>query len=602
MEEEDEGSSADAATTMSDGSSAVVESVESTAIASIASITSIATMTDVIPAGAAKSAPPSAQPRPALRLAVEGDEQRVWIPRDTRPSISHLRDIFVEHPEWVGVVGYDQYQQEISKRRATPWGGRPGIWSDVDTARARCWVSDRMRTSVSAEVVEQALLVVSDDAPFNSLADDLRSFSWDGEPRAHRLLSHYFQGGNSRYNDEISVHFLVQAVSRALTPGCKADHMLVLEGVTGAKKSSALKVLFGPDNFCDSRMDIRSPFVGAQVQGVWGYEWPELVPFQMFSVKECMAYITQSDDQYSPKNTKRRIKAPRTFVLMGTTNEHRYLRYAHGNRRIWPARTGVDILIEEIERDRVQLWAEAVSLFDRGQASFLDHAGEALAGEEQEMRRESHAWEEPITRYMAKNENKILDRGYVTVAELLEHALKMKPERWSSGDSEKRSAELVVSDILTGTLRWRQGGTRPEEPHRKRIAGVGRVYPYYPPDPEQDPEPDPVDSSEPASTTPADAGVCAPASTIEADVGYVHTQIDDRSRGDSGSSEVGTCWTGVGTYFSCVITCCYSTGPDCPDSSLYIIEKRGGSYYCRAAPACTPESPKGGWGVGSVGT
>ena len=49
------------------------------------------------------------------------------------------------------------------------------------------------------------------------------------------------------YVQAVALKSLVQAVARALEPGCKADSVPILEGKQGTGKSTAIRVLFGAD-------------------------------------------------------------------------------------------------------------------------------------------------------------------------------------------------------------------------------------------------------------------------------------------------------------------------------------------------------------------
>jgi len=392
--------------------------------------------------------------------------ERRWVERGLRPTLADVCLLFSEHPEWVGVVGYDRYQMSVCKRRAAPWGGAGERWTRIDALRASRWVAERFGVALSEDWIQKAVLVVAHDAPYNSLTEEVRGYRWDGVPRISGGRDWLHRYGlaeqSSTYTASVGMRFIISAVARAITPGCKVDHVLVLEGETGAYKSTAVRILAGARHYCASPIDLTSAFAPAQLASTWFYEIPELVMFRANEVAK--AFITLDVDNYSPKNEPDKIGVPRTCVFVGTTNESRYLRDPYGNRRTWPVHTANRILIDALARDRECLLGEAVALHDAGVRWHLDEEEEARAREEQEMRFTADAWEEAISRWMEINAVYLRVTGYTTVSEVLEKALKKKTDQWSRGD------QLRVAEVLT-RFGWQRG-------KKVTMEGRGRVYPY----------------------------------------------------------------------------------------------------------------------------
>ena len=135
-----------------------------------------------------------------------------------------------------------------------------------------------------------------------------------------------------------------------------------------------------------------------------------------------------------------------------------YLKDPTGARRIWPVACHGVIDRDALERDRDQLWAEAVTRYKAGAKWWLETPElEALATAEQALRFKEDAWKDPISKWLGERQD-------ASIAELLEHALKIAPR------DQTHSAEIRVATILTqlGFTKYRaRKGNQRENRYRR---------------------------------------------------------------------------------------------------------------------------------------
>jgi predicted P-loop ATPase len=154
-------------------------------------------------------------------------------------------------------------------------------------------------------------------------------------------------------------------VARIFIPGCKQDHMMILEGGEGLQKSSFLRALADPW-FSDSRIDLKSMKDAYQsLPGKWVIEIPEMDSFNQAGVETVQGFVASQEDDYRASYARRNKKHKRHCLFTGTTNHDQYFR-GDSNRRMWPLRVHA-VYLEGLLANRNQLFAEAVVLFRAGE-------------------------------------------------------------------------------------------------------------------------------------------------------------------------------------------------------------------------------------------
>lgn len=292
-----------------------------------------------------------------------------------------------------------------SRARRLEVAGR--LWRDADITQTCAWLNGIGFAKTKANDVARMADLVGQANSYDPLMDYLNALEWDGESRIDTWLHAYCGAPNTLYTREVGAKWLIQAVARAMRPGCKADCVLILEGAQGIRKSTALSVLGGPF-FTELTADIShgNKDMLMALSNAWIVEMSELDAMRKADIARIKAFFSQAVDRYRAPYEKTTEDHPRSVVFAGTMNPdgNPYLQDTTGNRRFWPVEVGGIIDTDRLGRDRDLLWAEAMARFKKGEKWYLaDKIVLEAAASEQALRAESamdDAWYDPVREWL----------------------------------------------------------------------------------------------------------------------------------------------------------------------------------------------------------
>jgi predicted P-loop ATPase len=359
------------------------------------------------------------------------------------PNLANLILILRKAPKWEGVIAYDEFDVRVVIRKRPPWGEETADmpWTDHHETRTMVWFQHEGLTPSRGDV-GRAVQAAARYNPFHPVRNYFDSLAWDQIPRLDMWLQTYFHVEDSDYVRAIGPRYLTSAVARIYDPGCQVDHMLVLEGPQGRRKSEALRTLAVNDKwFTDRLSHVSSKDVMLEIAGVLLIEIAELDALTRASTSAINSFLTRRHDRFRPPYGKHPINVLRQCVFAGTVNPPvgGYLKDPTGARRIWPVLCHGVIDTDDLKRDRDQLWAEAVVRFKAGAKWWLETPQlEALAEVEQRLRYRLDAWAEPIREWLGE------DRNDVSVTEVLEQALGFAREDWTQS-AQNRAVKILTA-------------------------------------------------------------------------------------------------------------------------------------------------------------
>jgi predicted P-loop ATPase len=333
--------------------------------------------------------------------------------------------------------------QNIHREHGFDRNGRP--LTDVDVFTVRRWFQHLGLKRIDRSSVYQALAIAAKRQSSHPVKNYLESLRWDGHERLDHWMWAYFGTERNPYTAAIGRMFLISMVARIFEPGCKCDHMPVLEGPQGALKSTACRILAG-GWFSDSLPDVgHGKDYMQHLRGKWVVEIAEMHAMSRASSSQLKSFISRQEERYRPPYAHLDVIEPRQCVFIGTTNKDCYLKDETGGRRFWPVKVGI-IHLDVIEEDRDQLFAEAVVAYRAGVPWWPDRDFERThIMPEQAARYDGDPWQDPISEWLAG-----VSPLKITVPQVASEAIGL------TKDKIGRAEQIRIAAVLD-VLGWHRG-------------------------------------------------------------------------------------------------------------------------------------------------
>lgn len=395
---------------------------------------------------------PGADTAVARLVRLPWEESLQWDPKAERllPVAGNLALLLSNSEQWKGAVVYDEAKDRMIWGRNAPEltglvSPKQGeLWADGHWIHVAHWMLTNRRVEFRREIVEASVYNQALGTPFNSLHAYLNSLHWDQTERLSTWLSHYCGAPDNEYTRFVGRAWMISAIARAFEPGCQADHMLVLEGGQGIGKTSVFRIL-GGEWYLGRLANLRDKDALLGLSGNWIVEFQELEALRGTEINLLKAFLTERLDKFRMPYGRAFVDRPRRCVFAGTTNDSDYLEDPTGARRFWPTSLPY-VRLEELARDRDQLWAEAFFLYHQGELWYPEHKVitpdlKSAIAREQEYRQSVDPWEPMIEGYLSHQFAIHGTMARVTTVELL-GTLQVSPDKMTRRDS-LRAGKIV---------------------------------------------------------------------------------------------------------------------------------------------------------------
>lgn len=356
----------------------------------------------------------------------------------------------------------------------TPWKRFTPDFSDYDANQIRLILATKYDLK-SEKGIERAIDIVSHEDEYHPIRDKLNSLEWDGIERISELFPKYLGAERSDYVTEATKLFLLGAINRVFTPGCKFDSMVCLvDEHQGSGKSTMARLLALDDSwFSDDVRNLDDETTARKLQAKWIIEFSEmLATANTKTVEAVKSFLSRQTDVYRIPYERYARDFPRQCAFLGTTNNIDFLPMDRsGNRRFIPIRCNAEKAeVHPLENERntreyiLQAYAEAMVIYRSGNFKLMlpDEINRNLQLIQQEFTPED------TTAAIIQEWLDTTSEDFVCVSMIFNEALKRDgtPKAWESRE---------ISKILDSARGWERHQTG-DHKKRFRIYGTQRAW------------------------------------------------------------------------------------------------------------------------------
>ncbi len=259
---------------------------------------------------------------------------------------------------------------------------------DESIGKIAIYIENVYGLQLSQPRILEMLKTTSKERGFNPVHEFIQSAAWDNVERIDTVVIRYLGADDTPLTRMQTRKWMVGAVARAFSPGCKFDHILTFTGPQGVGKSTFLNIIAGSwfsDSFSFAHDD-KSKI--EDITGAWIVEISELNGMKRaHDAEAAKAFLSRVRDDVRPAYARKSESIPRSNVFAATTNETEFLQSCNGNRRWWiiPIKGAGEVRewIDKLKVEVPQLWAEAYHYYSAGETLFLPTELESEANRRQ---------------------------------------------------------------------------------------------------------------------------------------------------------------------------------------------------------------------------
>lgn len=219
----------------------------------------------------------------------------------------------------------------------------------------------------STQFVREAVAYLANEKYRDMAIEWGRSLVWDGVDRISDFHTKVLGTEDTYYNKAVVEYMFTALAGRCMDPGVKADMVPVLVGRQGTRKSTLVKTLAPfSEAYLPINLATRDEDLSRSLRGKLLVEAEELRGIGSRDADSIKAWISRDTETWIPKYRENSTEYKRRFLIIGTTNNERFLSDPTGSRRWLPikvCKTRASINTDFVAANCEALWAQAINMF-----------------------------------------------------------------------------------------------------------------------------------------------------------------------------------------------------------------------------------------------